>query len=116
MLDVLFVTPVSGNGGVVSWSKKMIASFSNEQFRLIPVKISFRRSVLKHEFGVLRIIDGIIDLVNAYIDVRNTIKQYRPSIMHTTTSGNIGCIRDALIGMLARKNNVPAILHCHSGC
>lgn len=116
MTSVLFVTPISGNGGIVSWSKKMISSFSNDLFRLIPVSISYRRSVLKHEYGVLRIIDGIIDLVNAYIDVRKAIKQDKPSIIHTTTSGNIGCLRDIFVGKLAKRNSIPAILHCHYGC
>lgn len=116
MNNILFVTPISGNGGIVSWSKKMIGSFSNDNYKLIPVNISYRRSVLKHEYGLLRIIDGLIDFFNAYFDVKNAIKKHNVSILHTTTSGNIGCLRDLFIGRLAKKNNIPTILHCHYGC
>ncbi len=116
MINVLFVTPISGNGGIQSWSRKMLSFFPNGDIKLRHINVSYRRSVLKHEIGIKRPIDGLIDLFNVYFDVLRAIKKEKPTLLHTTTSGNIGCLRDLIIGRLVKRNNIPAILHCHYGC
>lgn len=116
MNKILFVSPISGNGGIQSWTKKMIASFSDEEFELYHINVAYRRSVLKHETGIRRKIDGIIDLYNVYSDVKKALNTHSFSLMHTTTSGNIGTLRDYILVKLCHKHNIPCILHCRYGC
>jgi len=113
---VLFVCPTSGNGGIQSWGKKVLESFPKDEYQLCHVNVSQRRSTLHHEMGMQRKIDGVIDLCKAYIDVRKAIRKNRFSLMHTTTSGNIGTLRDYILCRLCHRHNIPCIMHCHYGC
>lgn len=116
MNKVLFISPISGNGGIQSWTKKMLTTFSDEEFVLHHVNVAYRRSVLKHETGIRRRIDGVIDLYNVCRDVRRALKDQSFSLMHTTTSGNIGTLRDYILVKMCHKKNIPCIMHCRYGC
>ncbi len=116
MKNVLFLAPTRGNGGIVSWTKNYLANFNNAYYRLINIGVSKRRSKVKDASFLRRAFDGFFDMYNAYKDVKNTIKRENVDILHTTTSGSLGTLRDYFIGRLCKKNGVKTILHCHYGC
>ena len=116
MNKVLFICPTSGNGGIQSWGKNLLKSFSDKEYQLCHVDISYKRSTLHHEVGIRRKIDGILDLVQAYKDVHNAIHYNDIALMHTTTSGNISTLRDYILCRLCHKHHIPCIMHCHYGC
>lgn len=47
MKNVLFLAPTEGNGGIVSWTKNILANFNNADYRLINIGVSKRRSRVK---------------------------------------------------------------------
>ena len=116
MKDILFVCPTSGNGGIQSWTRKMLSNYSDDEFALYHVNVSHRRSVGSQTSPIIRAIDGVLDLVSVYWRVKKALKQKSFSLMHTTTSGNIGSLRDFFLAKLCHKHHVKCIMHCRYGC
>lgn len=116
MKKVLFICPTNGNGGIQSWTRKMLQTFSNDEFSLFHVDVSFRRSVLNHHSGILRRIDGLMDLLDVYWRTKKAIKTNTFALMHTTTSGSIGTLRDYVLVKLCHSHNIPCVMHCRYGC
>lgn len=116
MKKVLFICPTSGNGGIQSWTKKMLTTFSDNEFSLFHINVSHRRSVGSQTSKIKREIDGLLDLISVYWRVRRALRSNIFSLMHTTTSGNIGTIRDYLLVKLCHRYNLKCIMHCRYGC
>lgn len=113
---ILLLAPIEGNGGIVSWAKNYLANYNNNEFRLLNVGVSKRRSKIKEATFLRRTVDGLLDMYSAYKDVKNTIKKEDIKILHTTTSGSLGTLRDYLIGRLCKRKGIKTIMHCHYGC
>ena len=113
---VLLLAPTEGNGGIVSWAKNYLANYDNKEFKLYNVGVSKRRSKVKEATFFRRTVDGLLDMYYAYKDVKNTIKKENIEILHTTTSGSLGTLRDYFIGRLCKKKGIKTIMHCHYGC
>lgn len=116
MINVLFVAPVSGNGGIQSWVKKFLARFNSEDISIHHLDVSQRRSRYTGWSIRKRTIDGLKDLFDIQKEVKQTLSVTQYDILYTATSGSLGSLRDWILGRLARKNNVRTILHCHYGC
>ena len=114
--NILFLAPTEGNGGIVSWAKNYLANYDNNKFKLINVGVSKRRAKVKEATFFRRTIDGLLDMYYAYKDVKKTIKKENIEILHTTTSGSLGTLRDFFIGRLCQRKGVKTIMHCHYGC
>lgn len=113
---VLLLAPIEGNGGIVSWAKNYLANFEKKEFKLYNVGVSKRRSKVKQATFFRRTIDGLLDMYYAYKDVKKAIKKEKIEILHTTTSGSLGTLRDYFIGRLCKKKGIKTIMHCHYGC
>ena len=116
MKKILFICPTSGNGGIQSWTKKMLQTFSNDEFQLLHVNVSMRRSLAKHSSMINRMWDGMLDLISVSRKVKKLLKENSFSLMHTTTSGSIGILRDYVLVSICHKHGIPCILHCRYGC
>lgn len=116
MKTVLLIAPINGNGGIQSWTRKYLQTFPDDDFSFIHVNVSIRRSTLRREKGFFRRFDGLIDLINTRKEVINALKNNNISLMHTTTSGNIGTLRDYILVKACHKYGVPCIMHCRYGC
>ena len=114
--NILFLAPTEGNGGIVSWAKNYLANYNNKEYKLINIGVSKRRSKIKEATFFRRTVDGLLDMYYAYKDVKNTIKKEDIKILHTTTSGSLGTLRDYLIGHLCKRKGIKTIMHCHYGC
>lgn len=114
--NILLLAPLTGNGGIQSWTRKYIDTFTDDMFQLVPVGVSKRRSLAKKMDLVHRFVDGLIDMVQVRREVKKVIKENNISILHTTTSGNIGSLRDVVVARICRRNGVKTIMHCRYGC
>jgi len=116
MKNILFIYPSFGSGGIQSWTKKFLSGFFTKDYHVIAVSSSKRRSNRRHEKGFLRAWDGVLDTLSVYIDTRNALKNNSIGLMHITSSGNVGTLRDYILVNLCHRHNVQCILHCHYGC
>ena len=114
--QILLLAPIDGNGGIQSWTKNYINGYKNDLFCIKHIGVSKRRSKIKEATYFRRAFDGLLDMYYAYKDVKNSIKNDHIDILHTTTSGSLGTLRDYFIGRLCRKNCIKTIMHCHYGC
>ncbi|MDO4959231.1 MAG: glycosyltransferase [Prevotellaceae bacterium] len=116
MINILFVAPISGNGGIQSWVKKFLVKFSSEDIHIDHQDVSQRRSSYTGWSIRKRTIDGFKDLFDIKKIVDDIFSEKHYDILYTTTSGSIGSLRDIILGRIARKHKVKTILHCHYGC
>lgn len=116
MKTVLLVAPIDGSGGIQSWTRKYIKTFQSSQYRIIHEPVSRRRSAVHIASRIRRIVDGLLDLWDVYGRVKRQLCNNRIEIMHTTTSGNLGTLRDYLLVRLCKRCGVKTIMHCHYGC
>ena len=114
---VLFVAPGYGNGGIRSWAKKMLQTFSNEEYELLHIGVAYRRA-MRGDCGIVRrIVDGLLDLVDSRKAIKAALKQYDDIVLaHITTSGSLGTFSDYVLGWLCKRNGIKTIMHCHYGC
>lgn len=116
MNKILFVAPTEGNGGILSWAKKFVNSFPDNEFELIHSSSCYRRCRTVKTTFLKRIVDGLLDLRYAYNNAKNVIKHNDVTICHICTSGDIGSFRDIILSRLCSQNGLKTVLHCHYGC
>ena len=114
--NILLLAPIDGNGGIQSWTKNYIKGYKSDLFTIEHIGVSKRRSKIKEATFFRRTVDGLLDMYHAYKDVKKTIKKENIEILHTTTSGSLGTLRDYFIGRLCKRKGVKTIMHCHYGC
>lgn len=114
-MKIIGLFPLSGNGGIASWTKKYLATFPDEEYRIYPVSNSPQKKV-----GKVSVLDrahsGFIALWRILKDVKTTVKEHKIDILHTTTSGNLGSFRDICVARLCKKYGIKSIMHCRYGC
>lgn len=116
MKYVLFICPTSGNGGIQSWTRKMLTTFSNDEFELYHLNVSHRRSESKNDSRIRRVLDGVLDMISVCRRTIAALKKQKFDLMHTTTSGNIGTLRDFFLVKICHRYHVKCIMHCRYGC
>lgn len=115
MVKILGLFPQKGNGGIVSWANSVISSFSDGEFQLITVDTAPDQDFIKNK-GFIKIFYSAKALIKIFYNTRKAIKD-NPDIriMHITTSGDMGTLRDHLMVRLCQKKNIKCIMHCHFG-
>ena len=113
-ITIIGLFPLTGNGGIASWTKEFISSFPDDSFHIIPVNIAPER---RHKRSIYeRIITGLRATRRIMIELSHILSTTRVDILHTTTGGSIGAFRDLLVVKLCRKHKVRTIMHCRYGC
>lgn len=113
-MNIIGLFPLSGNGGIASWTKKYLATFPDVEFHIYPVNVSPSE---KHNSGFLgRIMSGFQATSRIKKEIKKLIKEHNIDILHTTTSGNIGSFRDIKVAQLCKKHEIRTIMHCRYGC
>jgi glycosyltransferase involved in cell wall biosynthesis len=114
-MKILGLYPLHGNGGIASWSRKFIKSFPNEEFDIIAVDISPEKDFSLFRGGD-RFVYGIKALRRSISEIKRTIKNHPDlQIMHITTGGGFGVIRDNVLARICRKHGIKCIMHCRFG-
>lgn len=117
-MKIIGLFPLTGNGGIASWTKKFIKTFPDDkhQFTFVNVSPSVPRTGGLSETFVLRTISGFTAMYRILQELKHLLKTEHFDIIHTTTSGNIGSLRDYCVAKLCKKYGVKSIMHCRYGC
>lgn len=114
MIKVIGLFPTSGNGGISSWSRKFLATFSNQEFLVKPIDTT--PGVRIGSEGLFkRIVSGFKALNSIQRNLEKEMKKNKPRILHTTSSGSIGAYRDLKVAQMCKRYGVKSILHCRYG-
>lgn len=116
-MNIIGLFPLTGNGGIASWTKKIIKTFPDKdhKFTFVNVSPAPRIGKLSKTF-LFRTLSGISTMFRILRELKVILKKGRYDILHTTTSGNIGSLRDYFVAMLCKKYGVKRIMHCRYGC
>lgn len=117
-MKILGLFPLTGNGGIASWTRKFMKSFPDEeyQFTFVNVSPSVPRVGGLRETFLFRTVSGLSAMFRILRELKTVLKNDRFDILHTTTSGNIGSLRDYYVAKLCKKYGLKSIMHCRYGC
>ena len=117
-MKIIGLFPLTGNGGIASWTKKFTKTFPDEahQFTFVDVSPSVPRAGGLSETFLFRAFSGLTAMFRILRELKGVLKKDKYDIMHTTTSGNIGSLRDYCVAKLCKKYDVKSIMHCRYGC
>lgn len=116
MRNILLLTPLTGNGGIASWSHKFIKTFGKGKYTIIPVDRAVKGRDFDDNSVWSRFSAGIKELIVIRRKVKSIIIQHHIDILHTTTSGSFGTFRDFIISKLCKSADILCVMHCHYGC
>lgn len=115
MTKILGLFPLRGNGGIGSWARVFVSTFSNEEFQLVVVDTAPDQDFTKIH-GVSRLLYGIKAFKRIWYDTRKKIKANPDiAIMHITTSSGLGSLRDFMMACLCKKHGIRCVMHCRFG-
>lgn len=117
-MKIIGLFPLTGNGGIASWTKKFTKTFPDEhhQFTFVNVSPPGERLGGFRQSFILRAVSGFFAMFRILRDLKRIVKADHFDILHTTTSGNIGSLRDYCVAKLCKKYGVKSIMHCRYGC
>lgn len=117
-MKIIGLFPLTGNGGIASWTRKFVKTFPDDEYKFIFVNVS--PVVLKTgEFSgtlLMRAFFGILTMFKILKELKKILKKGQYDILHTTTSGNMGSLRDYYVARLCKRHGVKTIMHCRYGC
>lgn len=117
-MKIVGLFPLTGNGGIASWTKKFMQTFPDEehQFSFVNVSPATPRAGGWSETMLVRMLSGFTAMSRILKELKAVLKKNKYDILHTTTSGNIGSLRDYRVAKLCKKHRVKSIMHCRYGC
>lgn len=117
-MKIIGLFPLTGNGGIASWTKKFTKTFPDEehQFTFVNVSPATPRAGGWSETMLVRTLSGFTAMSRILKELKAVLKKDKYDILHTTTSGNIGSLRDYRVAMLCKKYGIKSIMHCRYGC
>lgn len=117
MVKILGLFPLTGNGGIASWTKKFIKTFPNTLYQITSVNVSpiniNNNKIRENLYN--RIVSGLITKNRIIKELKGEFIKTHYDILHTTTSGDLGAYRDIAVARLCRKYGVKSIMHCRYG-
>lgn len=116
MKKVILLTPLSGNGGIVSWSRKFLKTFNLNRYEFIAIDRSIKGRQFDDNRLWSRFYAGIKEMVQIQAKVKDEIRKQKIDLLHATTSGSLGTVRDYIISNICKQYKIPSIMHCHYGC
>lgn len=116
MKNIILLTPLTGTGGIASWSRKFIKTFDYNDINIIPIDRTVKGRKFEEISLFRRIKYGLYELRKIERLVRLEIKKTKIDILHTTTSGSLGTYRDYKIASICKERKIKCIMHCRYGC
>lgn len=116
MKNILLLTPLTGNGGIASWSHKFIKTFGQGKYKVIPVDRAVKGRDFDDNSLWSRFSAGLMEMITIRRKVKEELQKQHIDILHTTTSGSFGTFRDFIIAQLCKRTGVRCVMHCHYGC
>lgn len=117
-MKIIGLFPLTGNGGIASWTKKFMKTFpdSEHQFTFVNVSPAVPRTGGLSETFLFRTYSGFSAMFRILRELKELLRKEKFDALHTTTSGNIGSLRDYRVAKLCKKYGVKTIMHCRYGC
>lgn len=114
-IEILGLYPLNGNGGIASWSRKFISTFPDHEYSITPIDISPSMDFTHFE-RFDRYVFGLKALWRIVHTLRSVLgSSSKHEIMHITTSGGYGVIRDNIVARICIKNQLKCVMHCRFG-
>ena len=115
MIKIIGLFPLTGNGGIASWTKKFLSTFPDSRYKVYPINVApdYRTG---DDSILYRALTGFKTLIRVLHEIKEVILREKIDILHTTTSGNIGSYRDLVVAKLCRKYGIKCVMHCRYGC
>lgn len=106
---------MQGNGGIASWTKKFLDTFPDEGYKICPINIAPDKDFTKFS-GMDRVMYGLKAIFRIRKEMKEVLAQNPDiQIMHITTSGGFGALRDNVVARLCKKRGIKTIMHCRFG-
>ncbi|MDP4276043.1 MAG: glycosyltransferase family 4 protein [Bacteroidota bacterium] len=121
MKRVLLIAPTGevvhkqNSSGIGSWAIKFVKNFKSDHFEITSIDAMPRFGNKMGYSNLRRILTGLWDLIILAHQVRTILKGQRFDIMHTTTSGSFGSLRDYVLCRICKRKGTKCILHCRYG-
>lgn len=113
-MNIIGLFPLTGNGGIASWTKKFLATFPDHQHHFRTIDITPKGG---GSGGILRrTVNGLRANRRIMNQLRQLTKSEHFDILHTTTSGDLGSLRDLMVARHCRRRGIKTIMHCRYGC
>ena len=116
MKKILLIAPTGGNGGINTWTRNYLKMFKSDNFELVSLDSSLKYRSHHTSSIIKRSIAGLLDLRWLLKRAHVLLKENQFSIMHTTTSGSLGTLRDYVLGRVCKRSCLKLIMHCRYGC
>ena len=117
-MKIIGLFPLTGNGGIASWTKKFRETFPDNEYQFVFINVSpsMSESVRLRKILLFRLIIGFFSMFRILNELKCILKKDHYDILHTTTSGNIGSLRDYCVAKLCKAFGLKTIMHCRYGC
>lgn len=100
-------------GGIANWTRIILENFKDEEIELFHYNSSIKK---RHKNLIVdRIIKSGIKMIKDNREITKMIDRENIDIVHFTTSGSLGLIRDYLLLKKCRKMNIPTVYHLRIG-
>jgi hypothetical protein len=115
-IKICLVSPIPPPiGGISMWTSLMQQYARNRRdIRFIHVNTSPRWRKIHDLVMWKRLVGGGIQLISNFIELIIALLK-KPDVIHLTTSGSIGTIRDLVIMITARIYHIPVVYHMRFG-
>jgi len=117
-MKVLLVSPLPPpHGGIAGWTLTILEHYRNSKFdyEIIHQDTAVRARRVTNTSLFQRIISGVCVTGRIYSSLEKQILEQKPDVIHITSSASIALLKDLLLMHLARKHNVPSIIHFRFG-
>lgn len=115
---ILLYSPVTGIGGIVSWTNNMLYYIKERDINYVIHLDSAKKNRGRNDASrnyLKRIIFGIIDTPKLVFEFIYMIKKEKPSIVHSTCSGSLGFLREIILLFISKRLGIRHIVHLRFG-
>lgn len=117
-MKIIGLMPLSGNGGISSWTRVFRQSFPDDKHEFVFIdEAPYKKTRTGDKENIFyRGYSGLSVLFRILKQLKRHLKTQHYDLLHTTTSGSIGSLRDFLVAKICHQYDVKVILHCRYGC
>jgi glycosyltransferase involved in cell wall biosynthesis len=116
-LKVLFLAPLTGTGGITTWTRTW-RKFSDPSFARYTILDTSRqyRVMGAERLGLRGVVMGLGDAAIRMVHMLLAIRQLRPGLVYINCAPSIGLwVRDTAYMFLLRALRIPVVIHLHGG-
>lgn len=104
-------------GGIANWSlllKKYHSNHLNE-FDLEVINTATNKRITEGRTLFNRVFISGFKMIKLLLDIFKTIRKFKPTVVHITTSGSLGLIRDYFFTKIAKSYKISVVTHIRYG-